>query len=200
MELDRTIRRATSADYSTVATVITLAFANDPLWSWALARLDGRTDHRADFWRLLLEGAFAYDDTWIVGGGEATSVWIPPGGIEVSPELEGRIGAFITNHLGQRADAVFELLNRFEEAHPRDVDHFYLSLLATHPSHRGKGTGMSLLTHNLTLIDLQHAPAYLESSNPANNDRYLGVGFEPIGQFEAPDNGPVVTTMWRSPR
>ncbi len=199
MELDRTTHRVTSADFDTVASVITLAFANDPLWSWGLARPDGRTDHQAGFWRLLLEGAFAYDDTWIVGGGEATSVWIPPGGIEVSAELEGRIGEFITEHLGPRADEVFELLNRFEEAHPRDVDHFYLSLLGTHPDHRGHGIGMSLLAHDLELIDLLHAPAYLESSNPANDDRYVSVGFEPIGRFEAPGGGPVVTTMWRSP-
>lgn len=43
-------------------------------------------------------------------------------------------------------------------------------------------------------------PAYLESSNPANDHRYASVGFHPIGNFSYPGNGPVVTTMWRSRR
>jgi len=37
-----------------------------------------------------------------------------------------------------------------------------------------------------------------------NDDRYRGVGFEPIGGFDLPDTeagpGPHVTTMWRDPR
>jgi hypothetical protein len=43
-------------------------------------------------------------------------------------------------------------------------------------------------------------PAYLESTNPANDERYKGVGFEPIGEFSYPGGGPVVTTMWRPAR
>jgi len=200
MQVGRTVRRVTRADGELVVTIITLAFAEDPLWSWVLARSDGQTDHHDAFWRLFLEGAFAYNETWITGDGEATSVWIPPGGIEMTAELESRLGEFAVQQLGPKADTFFKLLARFEAAHPREVDHYYLSLLGTHPNHRGNGTGMWLLTHDLETIDAEHAPAYLESSNPANNDRYASVGFEPIGQFDAPDNGPVVTTMWRPPR
>jgi hypothetical protein len=59
---------------------------------------------------------------------------------------------------------------------------------------------MALLRENLELIDAEHAPAYLESTNPANLDRYRGVGFEEVGGFSAPNGGPAVTTMWRAPR
>ena len=59
---------------------------------------------------------------------------------------------------------------------------------------------MSLLRHDLALIDEEGAAAYLESSNPANDERYESVGFHKIGQFEAPDGGPVVSTMWRPAR
>jgi hypothetical protein len=50
------------------------------------------------------------------------------------------------------------------------------------------------------LIDAEGLPAYLESSNPANNDRYGGVGFQAVGEFAYPGGGPVVTTMWRPAR
>src|SRR5271170_7803902 len=97
------------------------------------------------------KGASAYPSTWITEGGEATSVWIPPGGIEMTAELEDRLGEFAVEHLGPGADTFFELLARFEAAHPRDVDHYYLSLLGTHPDFRGDGTGMWLLTHDLEI-------------------------------------------------
>ena len=59
---------------------------------------------------------------------------------------------------------------------------------------------MELLSHNLAMIDGERMPAYLESTNPANDDRYARVGFEPIGQFSFPGSGPIVTTMWRPAR
>jgi hypothetical protein len=58
----------------------------------------------------------------------------------------------------------------------------------------------ALLTANLALIDKEHAPAYLESSNPANEARYERLGFARFGQFAVIDGGPVITTMWREVR
>jgi GNAT superfamily N-acetyltransferase len=198
--LEPDVRRAEQADRDAVANIITLAFENDPLWSRALARTDGDTEHHGAFWRILVENALRYPESWITAGGEATSIWIPPGGTEMSAAEEGRLHAFVVEHLGASADACIELMACFETAHPRDQPHFYLSLLGTHPDHRGRGIGMELLAANLALIDLQHLPAYLESSNPANNDRYARVGFEAVGGFSYPGGGPEVTTMWRAAR
>ena len=102
--------------------------------------------------------------------------------------------------VGFRASVVADLLRRFEEAHPRADQHFYLSLLGTQDAHRGRGLGMALLRENLARIDDRRMPAYLESSNPANNHRYESVGFVQIVAFQAPDEGPVVTGMWRDAR
>ena len=43
-------------------------------------------------------------------------------------------------------------------------------------------------------------PAYLESSNPRNHERYRRLGFEECGGFEIYDGGPPVLSMWRSTR
>ena len=59
---------------------------------------------------------------------------------------------------------------------------------------------MRLLAENLRLIDAEGAPAYLESSNPANEPRYESVGFERSGSFTTPDEAREVVTMWRDPR
>ncbi len=56
---------------------------------------------------------------------------------------------------------------------------------------------MGLLADNLARIDTAQMPAYLESSNEANERRYESVGFENVGDFVLPGGGPRVTTMWR---
>jgi ribosomal protein S18 acetylase RimI-like enzyme len=190
-------RRATPADIELVTTIVELAFANDPLWSRALSPLS--VAQRRPFWRLFAEGTLRYPWTWLLEGDRATSLWIPPGGTEMSPEQEERLSA-LASGLGSEEDNFHELLRRFDVAHPRAEPHYYLSLLGTHPDHRGQGLGMRLLAHDLELIDEEHCAAYLESSNPANNRRYESAGFKSVGEFSYPGDGPAVTTMWRPRR
>lgn len=163
-----------------------------------MAAPSGSTDHHAAFWRVFVDGALRYPETWITARGEATSIWIPPNGTEMTAEQEERLERLAARHLGDQAGSYLELLARFDANHPRDEPHFYLSLLGTHPDLRGQGVGMRLLAHDLELIDGQRAPAYLESSNPANDHRYARLGFVPIGEFSYPGDGPKVTTMWRN--
>lgn len=174
--------------------------AHDPLWEHAFARPDGRTVDHAAFWRVFVAGALRYPSSWVANGGEATSIWIPPGGTEMTLEQQQHLAEVATGQLGSKAGEYLELLRRFDVAHPQDEPHYYLTLLATHPQHWGNGIGMRLLAHNLELVDAEHFPAYLESSNLANDRRYAAVGFEPCGEFRYPGDGPAVTTMWRSAR
>lgn len=192
--------RATPADRDHIVAIIAAAFAHDPLWAHAMALPDGGTAHHAEFWQMFIEGASRYPCTWLTSGGEATAVWIPPGAAEMTHEQEEQLLDLAAARLGPAAGDYAELLGRFEAAHPREEPHYYLSLLATDPVHRGKGIGMRLLAGNLEQIDAEHLPAYLESTNPANNRRYASVGFEPHGEFQYPGGGPVVTTMWRPAR
>ena len=118
----------------------------------------------------------------------------------MAPEQEARLVDLAKDILGPASGNYLGLLDRFTAAQPQTEPHYYLTLLGTHPDHRGRGIGMWLLAHTLALIDSEHMPAYLESTNPANNDRYARVGFEPMGEFSFPGGGPIVTTMWRPAR
>jgi GNAT superfamily N-acetyltransferase len=203
MTVERTeisFRLAASRDLDPITEIIHLAFATDPLWAYAMAAPDGGTDHVAALWRIYVEGAVANQWTWLADESAAASLWIPPGGSELTLEQAARVDVLLDAHLGPKAADYRELVTRFEAHHPRGEPHYYLSLLGTHPAHRGRGLGMELLAHDLALIDGQHSAAYLESSNPANNHRYARYGFEAVGSFEYPGGGPIVTTMWRLAR
>ena len=179
-----------------VTTTLTGAFADDPVWGWAFP---GAAQQQV-WWRFWVSVAVPQGWVRTTEDAEAVAVWIPPGGNECPPEDEVHLEPLLEVLVGDRSGLVLETLERFERNHPREVPHFYLSLLGTAPEQRGHGFGMALLAESLALIDAQHAPAYLESSNPVNLARYESMGFRPRGEFQLPEAAGVVTTMWREPQ
>jgi ribosomal protein S18 acetylase RimI-like enzyme len=187
------IRRATPADLDGLTATLGAAFEHDPLWRWAFPD----PAHLVVWWRFLISSALRYPWVWTRRGYAAVAVWIPPGGSELTEEEEARMEPMLSDMIGDRASDVIELVERFEASHPRERPHYYLSLLGVHPDHRGKGLGMSLLADNLKRLDEECVPSYLESSNPANNERYEKLGYRKVGEFTTPDGARTVSTMWR---
>jgi GNAT superfamily N-acetyltransferase len=192
-------RVATPADISGAARTLVEAFYWDPVWSWAFSDPLHRKAQYSAWFHLLIGSAIERRWAWMTPGYEAVSVWVPPGYPELSEADEAKLGPTLEDLVGERFELLMEVFDCFEAAHPRARDHYYLSLLGTHTDHRGSGIGMGLLAANLARIDAVHMPAYLESSNPGNLQRYESVGFEVYGSFDLPDDGPTVTTMWREP-
>jgi GNAT superfamily N-acetyltransferase len=182
-----------------VTACITYAFSTDPLWSVALVGGDGRTDHHEAYWRFFVEGAMRFGTVHQWDSGAAVSVWVPPNESELTPALEADSAALITRSLdAERITALNELYQRFEASRSgAPGPHAYLALLATHRECRGRGIGQALLAADLREWDALGVPTYLESSNPANDHRYVRAGFTPIGGFDAVLDSARVTTMWR---
>lgn len=190
------VRAATESDLGGIAETLASAFESDPIWGWAFPE---RTDLEA-WWKFFAGSALRYPWTFIADDFASVAVWIPPGAIELTEEEEAAMAPLLTGLIGRRAGDVLRLTKAFDENRPSERPHYYLSLLGTHASQRGKGIGMALLAENLARIDTERAPAYLESSNPANNVRYERQGFSRIGGFDRPDGGTTISTMWRDAR
>ncbi|MET9255827.1 GNAT family N-acetyltransferase [Streptomyces sp. NPDC048182] len=192
-------REATAADVDAMVDTLTDAFFHDPLWGPAFPDEGRRAEQAAAMWRRYVTSALRYDWTLVTPGAEAVSVWIPPGGLELTPEEEDGMGDLLTRAAGPEvADAVLEIGEQLAAARP-DEPFCYLTLLGVHGDHRGRGLGMGLLAHGLDRADALGAPAYLESSNPANLARYASVGFVPRDTVTVA-TGHEVTTMWRPAR
>ena len=194
-------RLARVDDSDAMTETIATAFYNDPLWSWAFADEARRAEQFRVWWRVFVDACFRNEWTWVTPNCESVAIWAPPGTQELSESDEERLVELVVELIGgDHADAVLQVLMQFENAHPRDVPHYYLSIVGTHDDHRGHGIGEALLAENLKHVDARHMPAYLESSNPANLKRYMRLGFEPIGEIAIPDGRPAVVTMWRNER
>jgi GNAT superfamily N-acetyltransferase len=187
---------ATEADLEPATQLLTDAFATDPVWGWAFP---DRSD-LADWWRFSIRSALRFPWVRVLGDFAAAAIWIPPGESELTAQEEAEVEPMIRDLAGSRAEQLLELLGRFESSHPEGPPHYYLSLLGTDPARRGNGYGMALLEQNLAAIDAEGMPAYLESSNPANDPRYERRGFRRVGGFNRPDEELTVATMWRDAR
>jgi GNAT superfamily N-acetyltransferase len=192
-------RPASSADAGEIVATLACAFDADPLWSWAFPDDAKRPAQYEAFFSLFVESAIPNGWVWTTDQATAVAVWTPPGKSELSEEAQAKVEPFVAAELGSHAKPVLQVFESFESACPDDRDFYYLSLLGTHPDHRGHGLGMSLLAANLAQIDAESMPAYLESSNPANNTRYERLGFKPHAEFSTPEGRHTVTTMWREP-
>ena len=191
--------RAISPDEAaSVARTVTLAFSGDPVWRPALRRSVGSAPDLVPYWRLFVDGALQFGTVRSNDDGAAVSVWLPPRCAELDDARLAMLDAWIDVELDPAArDALVELYARFEASRAVRPDHYYLSLLATHPDHRGRGVGQALLAADLKLWDAAGIPAYLESTNPANDHRYERAGFHHDGGFRTVREDTWVSAMWR---
>lgn len=197
-----------------ITDTIARAFATDPTWAPFLTPDVTDLAVARRYWELFVNTAQRYPWTFTVApdGAESSSdaitsdaatvaaatVWYPPGSEELTPAEEEAFPKFAGELLGaQKLAELLDMSDRFEAAHPTEP-HYYLSLLATNPKYSGRGLGMGLLAANLRALDELGMPTYLESSNPANDRRYMSVGYQPHGSIELP-SGLKLTTFWRDP-
>ncbi|MBO0678211.1 GNAT family N-acetyltransferase [Mycolicibacterium sp. S2-37] len=137
------------------------------------------------------------------GGIGAAALWDPPGRWKQTRREELLMLPGFLWAMGARSARGQQLTALMKEHHPEEP-HWYLAVIGSDPAVRGGGFGHALMQSRLDRVDAEHAPAYLESSNPDNVPYYLRFGFEITGEIELPDSdgvaGPSMTAMWRAPR
>jgi ribosomal protein S18 acetylase RimI-like enzyme len=197
------MRVATTDDLGAAGEALALAFEHDPLWGWAFE--DADRERKLESLRVVFgffcEAALDFGWVRVTDGVEAVALWIPPGSPEMTPAAEERLPGVIDGACRlESAERVARLLDAFEDNHPHEPPHYYLSILGTHTDHAGNGHGMGLVADCLAEIDAgdPQAPAFLESSNPGNIPRYERLGFRPTRELELIP-GLRGTHMWRGP-
>jgi ribosomal protein S18 acetylase RimI-like enzyme len=197
-------RRATQADVEGIVTVLTAAFADDPVMTW-IGRKDAKRDagRRAMFTFLVGTLGLAGNEVWTADDFSAAALWIPPERADLKLpwweelKLVPTIIAF-TGLTGMgRVDAFRAVADRH---HPKGRPHFYLMSIGVDPRFQGRGLGSALLDATLKHIDARGLPAYLESSNERNVPFYGRHGFEVTSTFRPRPGSPPLWGMWREPR
>ena len=136
-----TARVAGAADVDRIVEILTGAFFHDPLWGPAFPDLERRAGQAAGLWRFYVTCVQRYPYTFLTAGGEATAVWIPPGGVELTHDEEADLERLLLATTGRETtDGILEIMGQFDAARPREP-HYYLGCSAPTTSTAARGTG-----------------------------------------------------------
>jgi GNAT superfamily N-acetyltransferase len=195
-------RPATRRDLGALSRTLGLAFYDDPVMTWMLPDDDLRRRklHKL-FASLTRHHHLARGGVEVAPHGDGiggAALWDPPGQWRPSRLSELRAMPGLLMAFGSSLQRGLVVEEMMKEVHPEEP-HWYLAIIGSDPNVRGKGYGQALMRSRLDRCDAEHAPAYLESSNPDNVPYYQRFGFEVTGEIAVPD-GPTLIPMWRPAR
>jgi ribosomal protein S18 acetylase RimI-like enzyme len=198
-------RPARKADVPELSRALGRAFYDDPVSVWIMPDDKARAARQRRFFAAIARHHhLAGGGVEVAGEGSAigaAALWDPPGrwkqsGREQLMMLPSFISGFgLSVATGRRLG---QLLDQMKQNHPEEP-HWYLAVIGSDPSVRGKGYGQALMQSRLDRVDAEHAPAYLESSKYENVSYYERFGFEVTGELVVP-GGPTLWPMWRRAR
>ncbi|KUI23497.1 GNAT family acetyltransferase [Mycobacterium sp. GA-1285] len=199
---DVEVAPATRRHAPEMSRVLARAFYDDPVMTWMLPNDAARERGLGRMFATMIRHHFLRTEgVEVAGGGRigAAALWDPPGEWKQTGRQELRMMPAFFRALGanvRRGQVVADLM---KEQHPEEP-HWYLGVIGSDPTVRGSGYGQALMRSRLDRCDAEHAPAYLESSNPDNIAYYQRFGFDVTGEITLPDGGPRMWPMWREPR
>ena len=170
---------------------IVLAFASDPAARWSYPDPRDYLTHFPSLVRAFGGRAFAAGTAHRVDGFAGAALWLPPG---IGPDEDTLAAILQETVAAERQAEMSAVLEQMGSCHPSEP-HWYLPMIGVDPVHQHKGHGSALLRHALRQCDDQHAPAYLESSNPANIPLYERHGFVTMATIQEGSSPPIVPML-----
>ena len=190
-----TVRVMAASDEERAVETVMLAFAADPMARWTWPQVHQYLMAMPRMIRAFGGKAFSNASAFCTDGYAGTALWLSPGVHADEEGLGAVLKSTVAPSLAPETAVIFEQMAKYHPAEP----HWYLPLIGVDPAHQGKGHGDVLMTHALARCDRDHAPAYLESSNPRNIPFYRRYGFEPLGAIQT-GSSPTLVPMLRRPR
>lgn len=197
------VTAARRSDVGAASATLARAFDDDPVMVWMFPDAGARAKKLPRLFALMMRyhhlatgGSEVARDGANIG---AAALWDPPGRWRHSRLEELQAMPALMLAFRGRITAGREVAEAMQRNHPEEP-HWYLAVIGSGPTVRSKGFGHALMASRLDRVDAEHAPAYLESSNPDNVPYYLRFGFEVTGEIKLPNGGPTMWPMWRAPR
>jgi ribosomal protein S18 acetylase RimI-like enzyme len=170
---------ATPADRDRVVDTVVSAFAADPAFRFFFPDDASYAELAGLFVGHLFDRRMARGTVWIVEGGASVSMWDGPPApgtapaqsppLELPAEVTGRLDAF---------DAAVH-------AWLPPTPHWYLGILATHPTYAGRRWGRAAMAAGIERAAAAGLPAYLETANAGNVELYRRAGWEIVRSLTA---------------
>lgn len=179
---------ATPADAPSAIDTIVLAFSADPVARWCWPEPHRYLANMPAFVRAFAGNAFGHGGAYRTDDHAGAALWLPPGVHADQAALGDLVQRTVAESI--RAD-LLAVMAQLATHHP-SRPHWYLPMIGVDPARHGQGYGAALMTCALERCDREHAPAYLESTNPRNKSLYLRHGFQALGRVQIGGSPPFI--------
>ena len=187
---------------SAAAEALARAFHDDPLQAYVFPDPAERAARSpAHFAPILRYGLLFGEVLTTAGTPLGASVWLPPGGWEVTPERADEAGLNdLPQAIGEEAaERFFSALGAIDPYHREVPPHWYLMVVGVSPEGRGRRLGRALIQPIMDRADAAGLSCYLETAQPDNVAFYEHLGFKQVVDVVEPLSGLRLWTFRRDP-
>jgi ribosomal protein S18 acetylase RimI-like enzyme len=170
---------------------LVLAFAADPFVRWIYPEPAEYVLHFPSALAAFGGAAFAEGTAWRLGDCSAVALWMRPG---VEPDGEATLAHLRATVAPEKIDDLLAVFAQMDDAHPT-TRHWYLPWFGVDGALQAQGLGSKLMRLCLEIVDGDHLPAYLDSTNPRNISFYQRHGFAVTGQWSAGACPPIISML-----
>ncbi|MDQ1286526.1 MAG: hypothetical protein QG622_91 [Actinomycetota bacterium] len=194
------VRRLLRSERDAALGVVVEAFRHDPQVRWWFPDDAGYAAAARRFFGFLLDTRIDGGEVWVAGDLSAVSMWIPPGGNLLGPDVIAHRYAELVADLPGPAPSRIAATDQIVDTLLPDEPHWYLGVLACRADLRGRGLGSAVMRPVFDAADRAGLPVALETSTAVNVDFYLRRGFSVVAACPPGETGgPVLRVMRREP-
>jgi GNAT superfamily N-acetyltransferase len=183
--------KATREDKPKILEILTEAFWNDPHINWFTGSGKNKKKRIETMMSHAFESALVRGDVYLTEDKEAVAIW------RNSSEKVNNLYTFFENlkflyHFGlKKVKAISKLESIIQKGYPKDKPFYYLFIIGTSKTGRGKGLSSILLNTILEQADINRIPVYLETANSNNLPIYNRKGFEVYKEIPVLGDNPI---------
>jgi GNAT superfamily N-acetyltransferase len=181
------IRLAVEADRPAIVETVVEAFVNDPAFRFFFGADEGYTAKASAFVGYLFDKRIVHNTVWVTEECEAVALWSPPDHMFTDDHrmLTKELYANMQFVVGSEAARNLEIYDSMVEAALPDEPHWYLGILAAHPTRAETGSGRAVMEAGLAHVRSNNGLAVLETTNARNPDYYRRNGWKVIATIES---------------
>ena len=168
------VRLAVPADGDRVVDTVVAAFDQDPAFRAFFGDGPGFSELAAAYVAAKTAARTALGAVWVGADGDAVAAWSPPASTVEVPDL----------HLPPDAAARLAAYDEIVDAAVPTEPHWYLGILASHPSRRGEGLARLVAEPGRAAAQASGVPAVLETTNPHNVPMYERSGWRVTAELD----------------
>lgn len=167
--IEPTVTVATADARERVVETVVAAFVADPAFHYFFRDGGGFDEQASEFAGYLFDARVAHGTVWTIEGGRSVAMWDGPDRAAGGDRPELRVAPGTSARLAAYESVVHSVM-------PSEP-HWYLGILATHPSYAGRRWGRAVMAPGVASATAADLPAYLETANAANVEVYRRSGW-----------------------